>query len=68
MQLVKAADKLSALIKCIEEGKTGNKEFLQAKDATYRKLQDMHLPELDLFMEEFLAPYHYSLDEMGDLS
>ena len=68
LQLVKAADKLSALIKCIEEGKTGNKEFLQAKESTYQKLKDMHLPELDLFMEEFLAPYHYSLDEMGDLS
>lgn len=67
-KLVKAADKLSALIKCIEEGKTGNREFHQAEELTRQKLQDMDLPELHIFMEEFLEPYNCSLDEMGELS
>ena len=65
-RLVKAADKLSALIKCIEEGKVGNREFVQAEAATRAKLEEMQedLPELGLFMKDFLAPYGRSLDEM----
>ena len=64
-KLVKAADKLSALIKCIEEGKVGNREFVQAEAATREKLESMtDLPELKIFMEEFLQPYGRSLDEM----
>lgn len=62
--LVKAADKLSALIKCMEEGKVGNREFIQAEAATREKLLEMNVPEAALFMEEFLAPYNRSLDEM----
>ena len=64
--LVKAADKLSALIKCIEEEKTGNREFVQAAQATREKLQEMDLPEVKIFMEEFLPAYSLSLDEMGE--
>ena len=63
-KLVKAADKLSALIKCLEEGKVGNREFVQAEEATRSKLMEMDLPELDIFMKDFLAPYSRSLDEM----
>ena len=63
-QLVKAADKLSALIKCLEEGKVGNREFVQAEEATRLKLEEMALPELKIFMTEFLEPYRHSLDEM----
>ena len=63
-QLVKAADKLSALIKCLEEGKVGNREFVQAEEATRLKLEEMALPELKIFMAEFLEPYRHSLDEM----
>ena len=65
-KLVKAADKLSALIKCLEEGKVGNREFVQAEAATRAKLEEMQedLPELGLFMKDFLAPYGRSLDEM----
>ena len=63
-KLVKAADKLSALIKCLEEGKVGNREFVQAEAATREKLGEMDLPELKIFMEEFLEPYARSLDEM----
>ena len=63
-RLVKAADKLSALIKCIEESKTGNREFVKAEQSTREKLLEMDLPELQLFMNEFLAPYGHTLDEM----
>ncbi|MFT8887427.1 MAG: 5'-deoxynucleotidase [Ethanoligenens sp.] len=61
--LVKAADKLSALIKCIEEEKAGNTEFKKAADAQLSYLKDMHLPEVDCFLAEFLPPYRLTLDE-----
>ena len=59
---VKAADKLSALIKCIEERKAGNREFDAAYDALCAKLRGMHMPELDCFLEEFLPAYREPLD------
>ena len=64
--LVRAADKLSAYIKCIEEEKAGNSEFKTAKDSTYKKLlklSEQH-PEVDDFMKEFLPPYGSTLDEL----
>ncbi len=61
---VKAADKLSALIKCIEEVRMGNNEFLKAKEATEQSLVDMKLPALDIFMQEFLPAYYLTLDEL----
>lgn len=61
---VKAADKLSALIKCIEEVRMGNNEFQKAKEATHKALVDMHLPALDIFMEECLPAYYLTLDEL----
>ena len=61
--LVKAADKFSALIKCIEERKAGNKEFEKAEAATFDSLKKMNLPEVDLFLEEFLPKYSLTLDE-----
>lgn len=48
--LVKAADKLSAYIKCVEELKAGNMEFKKAAEQTRRALNEMHMPELDYFM------------------
>ncbi|MBQ6074532.1 MAG: 5'-deoxynucleotidase [Lachnospiraceae bacterium] len=65
-ELVKAADKLSALIKCIEEEKTGNREFILAGQAAREKLEEMPLPELKIFLEEFLPAYSLTLDEMGE--
>ena len=62
---VKAADKLSALIKCIEEVRMGNNEFLKAKASIEQALADMELPALDIFMEEFLPAYYLTLDELG---
>lgn len=66
-RLVKAADKLSALIKCIEEEKSGNTEFKTAKESTLRTLDKMkdELPEVAVFMEEFLPPYGKTLDELS---
>ena len=62
-RIVKAADKLSALIKCVEEEKTGNREFLEASRSLRRALEEMDLPEVRCFLEEFLPSYSLSLDE-----
>lgn len=62
---VKAADKLSALIKCIEEVRMGNNEFLKAKATIEQSLREMHLPALEIFMDEYLPAYYLSLDELG---
>ena len=62
---VKAADKLSALIKCIEEVRMGNNEFLKAKAATEKALDEMDIPALKVFMEECLPAYYLTLDELG---
>lgn len=64
-KLVKAADKISALIKCIEEEKTGNTEFIRAKNSIMELLEDMNLKEVDIFMEEFLPAYSKTLDELN---
>jgi len=63
-KLVKAADRFSALIKCIEEEKAGNKEFAGAKSGVLERLKEMELPEIDLFMNEFLPSYNLTLDEL----
>ena len=63
-RLVKAADKLSALIKCIEEDKTGNKEFRQARETILKSLEEMQLPEVVEFQKEFLESYEKTLDEL----
>ena len=62
--LIKAADKLAALIKCIEERKAGNLEFSSAEVQTRRALQELHLPEADWFMERLLPAFECNLDEL----
>lgn len=64
--LVKAADKLSAYIKCIEEEKAGNSEFKTAKISTGARINSLkkELPELNDFIEEFLPSYGKTLDEL----
>lgn len=64
-RLVKAADKLSALIKCIEEAKTGNREFVRAEVALRVSLEDMKLDEVTSFMQDFLPSYSLTLDELN---
>ena len=63
--LVKAADKISALIKCMEEAKAGNQEFRSAETATRKSITELHCPEADMFLEEFLPAYELTLDELG---
>ncbi len=60
--LVKVADKLSALIKCIEERKAGNTEFREAEAATRKRICQANIPEADVFVEEFLPAYELTLD------
>lgn len=62
--LVKAADKLSAYVKCVEELKAGNAEFRSAAEQTYRSLEELDLPELSYFMEQFLPAFSQTLDEL----
>ena len=63
-QLVKAADKLSAYIKCLEEVKAGNSEFREAAQQTKQALEGYDLPELRYFMETFLESFALSLDQL----
>ena len=63
-KLVKAADKLSAYIKCIEEENAGNREFNKALVATEKSLEKMQCPEADYFMEHFIPAYRLTLDEI----
>ena len=63
--LVKAADKLSAYIKCIEERKAGNNEFLSAEAQTRAALDASPLPEVQYFLEHFIPAFERDLDELG---
>lgn len=63
--LVKAADKLSAYLKCLEELKAGNTEFRKAKEQTYAALCQNPIPALGYFMEHFLAGFELTLDELS---
>ena len=63
--LVKAADKLSALVKCMEERKAGNREFLSAEAQTRAALEAMALPEVDWFLQNCLPAFEKNLDELG---
>ncbi len=63
-QLVKAADKMSAWIKCIEELKAGNTEFRAAERQTAEALDSYGLPEVAWFKEHFMESFRLTLDEM----
>ena len=63
LALIKAADKLSALIKCIDEERAGNKEFSNAKSAQENSLLQMDIPEVKVFMDEFIGAFYKTLDE-----
>ena len=62
---VKAADKISALIKCIEEEQSGNSDFEDAKKSTQKIIEEKYgdMPEVAFFMENFLPGYYRTLDE-----
>lgn len=63
MELVRAADKISAVIKCVEEKRMGNREFSRAEISLRNTVREMHLPEADCFLEEFLPSFSLTLDE-----
>ena len=62
--LVKAADKLAAYIKCIEELRAGNEEFRSAEGQIRAALEASELPEIAYFMEHFLPAFGMTLDEL----
>ncbi len=62
--VVKAADKLSAYIKCVEEQKAGNTEFDSAAAATMKSMKAMERPELDWFIDNCLEPFRLNLDQL----
>jgi len=64
MELVKAADRLAAYIKCIEEIKTGNMDFRLAAEQSKEKLAKMALQEVDYFIDKFIPAYELTLDEL----
>lgn len=63
-KFVKAADKICALTKCIEEKKAGNSDFDSAAKTIRKAIDDMNLPEAESFMSEFLESYGLTLDDM----
>lgn len=63
-RLVKAADKISALIKCNEEKKAGNTEFVKAGEGIRDSIDNLDCPEARIFVEEFLPAYEMTLDEL----
>lgn len=63
--IVKAADKLSAYLKCVEELKAGNTEFRKAKEQTYAALCSNPSPALKYFMDHFLDGFELTLDELN---
>lgn len=65
--IVKAADKMSAYIKCIEERKAGNNEFASAEKQTLSALHAMDMPEVEYFIEYFIPAFEKTLDELGSI-
>ena len=63
-EIVKAADKISAYIKCVEELKAGNGEFRSAEEQIRRYLEASPLPEVKYFMEHFMPAFGMTLDEL----
>jgi len=63
--LVKAADRLSAYIKCLEELRSGNGEFVKAKKSIEEDLHARNLPEIEYFFEKFIPSFSLTLDELG---
>ena len=64
-ELITAADRISSYIKCITEIKMGNSEFSKAIDTVKGKIEDLHMPEADYFMERFIPSFSLTLDELN---
>ena len=64
-ELVRAADKICAYIKCLEELSAGNHEFAKAEKALRASVDTLDLPEVRYFMETFTPSFRLTLDELG---
>ena len=62
--IIKAADKLAAYAKCLEELKTGNLEFRLAAEQSRKKLAALEMPEVEYFIENFIPAFELTLDEL----
>ncbi len=64
-QIIKAADRISALLKCIQEIRVGNQDFVTAKESTLKKIQQIPLKSVQYFMDNMLPAYYLTLDELS---
>ena len=65
-RIIKAADKIAAYIKCVEEGVAGNGEFRKAEKSLQEEISKFDdLPEVGYFMQEFMPSFGLTLDEMN---
>ena len=64
-RIVKAADKISAYIKCLEELKAGNQEFSKAEKIILTAIKNMDMPEVQYFMEHYVESFSLTLDELN---
>lgn len=65
VRIVKAADKLCAYIKCLEEMAAGNREFSKAEQSLRKAVEELELPEVEYFLETFVPSFRLTLDELG---
>lgn len=63
-KLIHAADKLSAYIKCLEERRAGNREFIKAEEQIKKDLLKLGMPEVDYFIDSFIPAFSLTLDEL----
>jgi 5'-deoxynucleotidase len=64
-KIVKAADRICAYLKCIDELKVGNMEFAKAKESILDSIRKLNMPEVDYFIENFLPSFELTLDELN---
>ena len=64
-RIVKAADRISAYVKCLEEQRAGNREFDAAAESILNSLRQMDLPEAQVFLEEYVPAFRLTLDELN---
>lgn len=64
-QIIKAADRISALLKCIQEIRVGNQDFVTAKESTLNKIEQIPLKSVRYFMDNMLPAYYLTLDELS---
>lgn len=63
-RIIKAADKIAAFIKCIDEEKAGNTEFKKARDSIYKIIMKNKSPDVEYFMKNFIPSFYLTLDEI----